>query len=313
MLRIHLHQSPPVHCAGHARGRPGIIPAARQGVQPGAHGASTHERPGDAGTGLPEARVPGLEGLGQLSSGVRRGRRIPGAPFTGRGAPDHRALGPRSRCDHRGPSDGRDLDADGTQSAWRSPGHDQWGWWPRRCRHRSPREPFRGVEEGGSAMPATTPCDTSSPMPCHFPRLPLDDRNLPDMHFGLYRDLLIFDHVDKLLYLVVHVAVSEHESPEAAWDAGQEALEALDRMVQAAQRAAARRGHRSRTGLRPCGSGQIEHVAFGVRIRGPNGARNTSGPETPSRSSRRSGSSGRRRRIHSPSTGRFESSTPVRT
>lgn len=66
-----------------------------------------------------------------------------------------------------------------------------------------------------------------------FSSAPPDDRNLPDMHFGLYRDLLIFDHVDKLLYLVVHVAVSEHESPEAAWDAGQEALEAMDRMVQA--------------------------------------------------------------------------------
>ena len=65
-----------------------------------------------------------------------------------------------------------------------------------------------------------------------FSSAPPDDRDLPDMHFGLYRDLLIFDHVDKLLYLVVHVAVAEHASAEAAWDAGQEALDVLARAVQ---------------------------------------------------------------------------------
>lgn len=65
-----------------------------------------------------------------------------------------------------------------------------------------------------------------------FESAPADDRDLPDMHFGLYRDLLIFDHVDKLLYLVAHVSISEHDSPEAAWEAGQRVLDQMAASVQ---------------------------------------------------------------------------------
>lgn len=31
-----------------------------------------------------------------------------------------------------------------------------------------------------------------------FSKAPKDDRNLPDMHLGLYDDVIVFDHVDKV-------------------------------------------------------------------------------------------------------------------
>jgi anthranilate synthase component I len=58
-----------------------------------------------------------------------------------------------------------------------------------------------------------------------FASAPRDDRNLPDMHFGLYRQMAIFDHVSKVLYVVHHVLLDEHDSIDAAYDAGCTELE----------------------------------------------------------------------------------------
>tara|TARA_Y100000589_G_scaffold184246_2_gene174595 strand:+ start:8396 stop:10012 length:1617 start_codon:yes stop_codon:yes gene_type:complete len=65
-----------------------------------------------------------------------------------------------------------------------------------------------------------------------FERAPADDRGLPDLQFGLYRRLLIFDHVDKQLYLIVHVAPSEHGGAAQAWEAGNAMLDDLSERVQ---------------------------------------------------------------------------------
>lgn len=35
-----------------------------------------------------------------------------------------------------------------------------------------------------------------------FSSAPKDDRNLPDLHFGLYRDVIVFDHVAKVVYVM---------------------------------------------------------------------------------------------------------------
>jgi anthranilate synthase component 1 len=32
-----------------------------------------------------------------------------------------------------------------------------------------------------------------------FPGAPPDDRNLPDVHLGLYDNVIVFDHVEKVL------------------------------------------------------------------------------------------------------------------
>jgi anthranilate synthase component 1 len=53
-----------------------------------------------------------------------------------------------------------------------------------------------------------------------FETAPADDRNLPDLHFGLYRKVAVFDNVDKVLYAVCHVLLDEHDSADAAWQAG---------------------------------------------------------------------------------------------
>ena len=56
---------------------------------------------------------------------------------------------------------------------------------------------------------------------------PKDDRGLPDMQFGLYRDVVAFDHVRKTVLVITHVHVDEHASLEAAYAAGKQRLESL--------------------------------------------------------------------------------------
>jgi anthranilate synthase component 1 len=66
----------------------------------------------------------------------------------------------------------------------------------------------------------TKPFDTSSRT--NF------DRHLPDLHFALYRQVGVFDHVDKILHAVHHVVLAEHASLDNAWHAG---CDELDRLV----------------------------------------------------------------------------------
>lgn len=47
-----------------------------------------------------------------------------------------------------------------------------------------------------------------------FSSAPKDDRNLPDLHLGLYRDVIVFDHVTKVIY-IVHWTDLEQSLPNA--------------------------------------------------------------------------------------------------
>ena len=60
----------------------------------------------------------------------------------------------------------------------------------------------------------------SSKLP--FAAAPRDDRNLPDLHFGLYNNVIIFDHAQKLAYIVAWVHVGNHPSTAAAYKYGRE-------------------------------------------------------------------------------------------
>ena len=60
-----------------------------------------------------------------------------------------------------------------------------------------------------------------------FETAPRDDRGLPDLHFGLYRQVAIFDHASKILYAINHVRPREHASVEAAHAAGSAELDEL--------------------------------------------------------------------------------------
>ena len=51
-----------------------------------------------------------------------------------------------------------------------------------------------------------------------FDRAPRDDRNLPDLHFGFYPQMVVFDHVAKLIHIVRLVEVDPGADAGAAYD-----------------------------------------------------------------------------------------------
>ena len=54
---------------------------------------------------------------------------------------------------------------------------------------------------------------------------PEDDRTLPDMHFGFYDGVVVFDHVAKLVYVVQLARVSPTDEPAEAYLAATQAIE----------------------------------------------------------------------------------------
>ena len=50
-----------------------------------------------------------------------------------------------------------------------------------------------------------------------FERAPKDDRGIPDLHFGLYRDVVVFDHVAKTMHAIVSARVDESPSSDRAF------------------------------------------------------------------------------------------------
>jgi anthranilate synthase component 1 len=62
---------------------------------------------------------------------------------------------------------------------------------------------------------------------------PPDDRHLPDLHLGFYDGIVVFDHVDKLVYLVQLTAIAPGDDPLQAY---QRMLRRLDERVAEIQR-----------------------------------------------------------------------------
>ena len=65
---------------------------------------------------------------------------------------------------------------------------------------------------GWSATPGTTRSATTRREKLHLDP-PKDDRRLPDLLFGLYNELVIFDHVDKTIKVVANATVTEAQRP----------------------------------------------------------------------------------------------------
>ena len=61
-----------------------------------------------------------------------------------------------------------------------------------------------------------------------FVDAPNDDRNLPDLHLALYKTVVIFDHVAKIVHVVHNSIMSDNEDTALAWE---EANTELDRVV----------------------------------------------------------------------------------
>ena len=66
-----------------------------------------------------------------------------------------------------------------------------------------------------------------------FERAPRDDRGIPDVHFGLYQDVVVFDHVTKTMHAVVSARVDEFPSPDRAFRALIDRLGALEAQLSA--------------------------------------------------------------------------------
>ncbi len=62
---------------------------------------------------------------------------------------------------------------------------------------------------------------------------PVDDRNLPDLLFGLYGELVIFDHVDKTIKIIANADVNAHAGLAEAYA---DAKRRIDSIVQSLQR-----------------------------------------------------------------------------
>jgi anthranilate synthase component 1 len=65
-----------------------------------------------------------------------------------------------------------------------------------------------------------------------LPTPPKDDRRLPDMLFGLYGELVIFDHVDKTIKVVANAKVGPAGAESAYRDAGRRIDEIVSRLQQ---------------------------------------------------------------------------------
>ncbi|KAL0544369.1 hypothetical protein IC582_019483 [Cucumis melo] len=60
-----------------------------------------------------------------------------------------------------------------------------------------------------------------------FSSAPTDDRNLPDVHLGLYDDVIVFDHVNKQAYVIHWVHLDQYSSVQEAYKDGTARLEKL--------------------------------------------------------------------------------------
>ncbi|HWE94279.1 MAG TPA: anthranilate synthase component I [Tepidisphaeraceae bacterium] len=65
-----------------------------------------------------------------------------------------------------------------------------------------------------------------------LPTPPADDRKLPDLLFGLYNELVIFDHVDKTIKVVANADLTNHADPQSAY---RDACRRIDDVVQRLQ------------------------------------------------------------------------------
>ncbi|KAG4934893.1 hypothetical protein JHK85_049812 [Glycine max] len=68
-----------------------------------------------------------------------------------------------------------------------------------------------------------------------FSNAPEDDRNLADIHLGLYENVIVFDHVEKKAYVILWVRVDRYSSAESAYKDGMERLEKLVAKLQDGQ------------------------------------------------------------------------------
>ncbi|XP_050236536.1 anthranilate synthase alpha subunit 2, chloroplastic [Mercurialis annua] len=88
-----------------------------------------------------------------------------------------------------------------------------------------------------------------------FADAPPDDRNLPDVHLGLYEDVMIFDHLEKKAYLIHWVQLDRFSTVEEAFNDGMDRLEKFVARV-----------HNVATPRLPAGSIHLSTRLFGPKL-----------------------------------------------
>ena len=63
-----------------------------------------------------------------------------------------------------------------------------------------------------------------------FSSAPKDDRKLPDLHFALYKTVVVFDHVAKVVHVIHNATVGDEESK--AWEKANEELDTVVDLLQ---------------------------------------------------------------------------------
>lgn len=95
---------------------------------------------------------------------------------------------------------------------------------------------------------------------------PIDDRDLPEVAFGFYDEPVIFDHVDKLVYLVKLVSLAPGDDPADAYHSAIESLDAQATRVQEHSRplplGRVSADTPSRTEPMPCNTTRQEHASM---------------------------------------------------
>jgi len=72
----------------------------------------------------------------------------------------------------------------------------------------------------------------AEPAKLAFENAPPDDRHLPEISFGFYDELVVFDHADKLVYLIKLVFVDPDDDPVTQYTHALASLDALASQVQ---------------------------------------------------------------------------------
>ena len=67
----------------------------------------------------------------------------------------------------------------------------------------------------------------AEPDKLNFASAPVDDRDLPDLHMGLYGRVLVFDHVAKTVFVIATESIGDHGDPTAATTAAETAADSL--------------------------------------------------------------------------------------
>lgn len=112
----------------------------------------------------------------------------------------------------------------------------------------------------------------AEPKKLSFGLAPRDDRDLPEVSFGFYDELVVFDHVEKLVHLIKLVRVAPDQDPSRRYEQALGSLDDLARRVQEHSRPLSLgRVHateHARNEPMPCNISREEHAGMIERAKG---------------------------------------------